>query len=110
MARIKGYALGVMSIDDGEYNNQYSIRVTQHGKEQMEKRNISAEDVVDSIQRIPSAKILYLQEEGRDVCAIDKFLGISVVFSFHGNRIMVVTVFDECDQVFAKNRTHRVFV
>ncbi len=110
MVRLKGTALGVWSIDDGEYDNQYSVRATKHAVEQMEKREISAKKVVETIQGLPSAKILDLQKGGRDVCAIDKETGISVVFGFDGNKLMVVTVVDDCESIFAKRRTCRVFV
>ena len=110
MARQKGYALGVMCMKDGEYDNQYSIRVTEHGRAQMEKRGISGDRIVKAIQGLSRAKILKLQRDGRDVCAVDKETGISVVFGFNRNRIMVVTVVEECEKVFAKNRTTKVFV
>ena len=110
MARQKGYALGVMCMKDGEYDNQYSIRVTEHGRAQMEKRGISGDRIVKVIQGLSRAKLLKLQKEGRDVCAVDRNTGLSVVFGFNGNRITVVTVVEKCELVFAKRRTTKVFV
>ena len=110
MARQKGYALGVMCMKDGEYNNQYSIRVTSHGRQQMEKRGISGDRIVKAIQGLSRERILKLQRDGRDVCAVDKNSGISVVFGFSRNRIMVVTFVDECENIFSKNKTLKTYV
>lgn len=101
MARQKGVSIAVMYFG----NDEYSIRVTAHAWQQMCNRGISVNQVVETIHALGQDSLLKTQADETDVCVSNKEEGISVVFGWDNNKIMVVTVLSEADNVFVKKKT-----
>ncbi len=85
--------------------SEYTIRASQHALEQMEIRDVSISDIVETISALRVSRLLYLQAMWENICLVNNRLNTTVIFRWVKNRIIVLTVLSKTDQVFAKNDT-----
>jgi hypothetical protein len=101
MSRTKGKSISVMEVN----GNNYSVRVTDHAYSQMYERKVSESLVSKTIASLGSKRLNISKTIGSDSIVINDKDDLAVVFGWEGNRIMVVTVLNSAEEVFAKRGT-----
>lgn len=92
----------IATIDIG--SDTYSIRVSIHAQKRMQERNISSYVIAGNILALGKDRLIELQKMREDFIIIDDITKTSIVASFKGNRIFIITVINKCN-VFIKSET-----
>lgn len=108
MGRIKGTSIQTISVN----GDSYSIRITEHAFKQAYTRKVSADVIARTISALGTQRLTISQKIGSDAAVVNEEEGVAVVFSWDGNKIMVITVLDsnEVDNFFVKRGTILQFV
>lgn len=73
----------------------YTVKTTRHASKRIEERGISQEDVKNIVYSLEIEEILRLQKEEKEAMLQVPEKGFSMVLSWLGNKLNIVTIIDK---------------
>lgn len=89
----RGQLVTVIIID----KKRYSIRLSDHAKIRLKERKIDLYQAIGSLLSLGEEKIKQYQKTNRDIFIMDKEHNFSIVITFEGNTIHIITLIDNSD-------------